>query len=98
MRKILTSSGKEITLLNPNEKAAKAAKELTTNCHFTNDGDTKKTEFGGIKVLTSQERAYRMGYLAARRDSADVHLAKTNPEKLKKSKEERKAKRAALRK
>ena len=98
MRKVLTRSGKQITLLNPNEKAAKAAKELSTKCHVTNDGDIKKNELGGVKVLTSEERSYRMGYLSARRDSADAHLAKTDPEKLKKSKEERKAKRKALRK
>ena len=57
--KVKTKSGREITLLNPSEKAGKYAAELKANF----SGSTGET-------LTKNQRAYRSGYLDARKDSA----------------------------
>ena len=67
---IVTKKGKFVTLLNPAEKAKKAANELKLGLRFTNDGAVKSTE------LTHSEAAYRMGYLNARRDNANAYKAK----------------------
>lgn len=77
----LSKKGKSVTLLNPSEKAAKAAKELKLNCRFTNDGEVKKNSMGGLSVLTPEERAYRAGYLDARKDGAKAYKAKNKSRK-----------------
>lgn len=84
------------TLLNPYGKGAKYAQELKTGQKYTNDNQIK-TVNGEIKPLTDTEKAYRSGYLAARRDAADAYNAKNNPEKLAENKAKRKAARIAAR-
>lgn len=71
-KKIKTKKGKTVTLLNPSEKAGKFAAELRTGMHYTNDGAYKPDANGEIG-LTKAERAYRSGYLDARKDSAKVY-------------------------
>lgn len=65
--------GKEITLLNPSEKGRKCADELRAGVHATNDGMLKRDRYGNPIPLTDTEKAWRGGYLAARRDSANCY-------------------------
>ena len=66
-RQIKTKNGKVITLLNPSERGRKYAKELHTGVDaFTGE------------VLSPRRKAFRSGYLKARRDSARAFKAK-NP-------------------
>ena len=58
------------TLLNPQEKGLKAADELRNNIMLTNEGNIKFDNFGKPQKLTKDQRAYRSGYLDARKDSA----------------------------
>lgn len=76
--RITTKKGKTITLLNPSEKGKKFASELRDNTRYTNDGKYKADKDGGIDQLTRVQRAYRSGYLDARKDSANCykHLKK----------------------
>ena len=68
--------GKEVTLLNPSEKGEKYGAELKSSIRMTNKLEPKTDRDGQISELSPSQRAYRAGYLDARRDSADVHLAK----------------------
>lgn len=63
------------TLLNPQEKGMKAADELRNNIMLTNDGNIKFDSFGKPQKLTKEQRAYRVGYLVARNDSAKCYKA-----------------------
>ena len=67
--KVTRKDGKQITLLNPSEKATKFANELATGIRKTNDGNYKPDKFGDVG-LSKEQRAYRSGYLDARKDSA----------------------------
>ena len=73
---IKTKNGKKVTLLNPAEKAAKAAAELRVGVHGTNDQKIKRDKHGKPIPLTATEKAWRSGYLAARKDSAKCYKAK----------------------
>ena len=73
MRKFRTKKGKDVILLNPSEKGNKYALELKANVHCTNEGDVKLDERGHVKTLSKQSRAYRAGYLASRKDSANAY-------------------------
>ena len=66
---VTTKNGKTFTLLNPAEKARKFANELSTGIRKTNAGDYKPDKNGDVG-LSAQGRAYRAGYLDARKDSA----------------------------
>ena len=72
---IKTKNGKKVTLLNPAEKAAKAAAELRVGVHGTNDQKIKRDKHGKPITLTATEKAWRSGYLAARKDSAKCYKA-----------------------
>ena len=63
--------GKTVTLLNPGEKGKKFAQELRDNRKYTNDGKLKSDA-----PLSKEEKAWRSGYLSARKDSAAAHNAK----------------------
>ena len=62
-------TGKEVVLLNPSEKAGKFANELKTGIRKTNNGEYKADKNGDVG-LSVQGRAYRAGYLDARKDNA----------------------------
>lgn len=79
--KIKTKNNKEITLLNPNEKANKIAKELKGKKRLTNDGKVKKNEDGSAQCLTPTGAAWRMGYLQARKDNAKCFKANQKKKK-----------------
>lgn len=70
-------TGKNVTLLNPSEKGAKFAKELKTNVARKNDGVIKfNKKTGTVQTLSQEQRAFRAGYLASRKDSARAYKAK----------------------
>lgn len=75
MRKFRTKKGKDVILLNPVEKGRKYAKELKDNIHLTNDNVVKKNDKGKVQKLSKTSRAYRAGYLASRKDSANAYKA-----------------------
>ncbi len=66
--KIKTKKGKSITLLTPKEKGEKYADELRNNIRYTNDGKYKADKDGVVDSLNKSQRAYRSGYLDARKD------------------------------
>lgn len=68
--------GKKITLLNPSEKGAKFAKELKQGFKRTNAGSFKLDKNQKAIRLSDKERAYRSGYLDARKDGANCYKAK----------------------
>lgn len=70
---ITTKKGKTITLLNPSEKGEKYADELRNNIRYTNDGKYKADKDGVVDSLSKTQRAYRSGYLDARKDSANCY-------------------------
>lgn len=71
-KKVTTRKGKKITLLNLSEKAGKYAAELRTGIRYTNEGGYKRNKDGDIG-LSNEGRAYRSGYLDARKDSANAY-------------------------
>ena len=73
--KVKSKSGKTVTLLNPSEKGAKFAKELKQNRKRTNAGAFKLDDNKKSIPLTAVEKAYRGGYLDARKDSAKCYNA-----------------------
>lgn len=70
--KFKNKKGNTVVLLNPSEKAGKFAAELRTGMRFTNSGQYKPDKNGDIG-LTREGRAYRSGYLDARKDGAKVY-------------------------
>ncbi len=75
---ITTKKGRRVTLLNPNEKARKFADELGNGVHQTNDGHLKFGKDGSFSKLSDTQKAYRSGYLDARKDSARVYKYNKN--------------------
>lgn len=71
--KVVNRNGKTVTLLNPAEKGRKYAAEMRAGIHATNDRKVKRDGNGKAKRLTAKERAYRAGYLDARKDSAKAY-------------------------
>ena len=67
--------GEKRLVLNPNGKGGKAAYELKHGVRITNEGVVKKD-----KPLTKEGKAWRSGYLQARKDSAKAWKA-TNKKK-----------------
>lgn len=74
-KKVRTNNGKTITLLNPSEKAGKYAAELKTGIRYTNEGGYKADANGDVG-LSDTQRAYRSGYLDARKDDAKAFKSK----------------------
>lgn len=72
---VKNNNGKVITLLNPSEKSRKFASELKGNIRYTNDGKLKSGKNGELG-LSDTQRAYRSGYLQARKDSAKAYKSK----------------------
>ena len=70
---VKSKNGKEIRLLTPAEKGAKAAYELKKGVKFTNMGEPKLNPDGTPVKLNAVERAYRAAYLDARKDNAKAY-------------------------
>ena len=70
---VRNKKGKQIRLMNPNQKAMKYAEELKNNMHFTNFGEVKTTKSGKIKRLNDNQKSWRSGYLTARKDNARAY-------------------------
>lgn len=74
---ILTDSdGVQKTLLTPAGKGAKYAQELKTGKRMTNSGAPKMDDNGQQQGLTKGQRAFRAGYIQARKDGAKAFKAK----------------------
>lgn len=73
---VRNKKGKDVTLLNPAEKAGKFAYELKQGYRMTNDGKYKADKNGTVLGLNASQASYRMGYLQARKDSAKCYNAK----------------------
>ena len=63
------------TFLNPARKAKKFAGELKRGKRYTNEGKPKRDSKGNHMTLTNEQRAYRGGYLDARKDNARAYKA-----------------------
>ena len=74
-RTVYNKNGKAVVLLNPAEKAKKAAAELKLGVHLTNSGEVKCDKDGYAIPLTDTQKAYRSGVLASRQDSANCYNA-----------------------
>lgn len=73
-----TEDGTKSTVLTPAGKGAKYAQELKDGKRMTNSGAPKMGENGKQLGLTKQQRAFRSGYLQARKDSANAYKANKN--------------------
>ena len=58
----------KFNLLSPKRKGKKAAHELRTGKRFTNSGEPKKGKNGQHLKVSKEGKAYRAGYLDARKD------------------------------
>ncbi len=74
-RVVENRDGKKVTLLNPHEKGKKYAEEIKNGIRVTNDGEIKRNENGIPMELTKEGKAYRAGYLDARKDAANAYKA-----------------------
>ena len=72
---VRTKKGRSVTLLNPAETGRKFADELGNGVKQTNNGMIKYNKNGQHVRLTDTEKAYRSGYLQARKDSAKAYKA-----------------------
>ena len=74
--KVLTNkNGKKIYLLNPNEKARKYLAELKVGSTLTNMIESKLIN-GKLIRLSKEDKAYRVGYLNARKDNSKAYMSK----------------------
>ena len=71
--RLINKDGEFNVVLTPAGKGAKFASELKNNKRYYNKGTKVKAE-----GLTDTQRAYRAGYLDARKDNAKVYTAKNN--------------------
>lgn len=65
-------SKKGKALLNPAQKARKYSVELKHGVGLTNELRRKRTKTGSIQKINKTQRAYRAGYLDARKDNAGM--------------------------
>ena len=65
-------NGKMVTLLNPSERARKFSIELKHGKALTNNAKRKMGKDGKQIKLTKEQKAFRSGYLQARKDSANA--------------------------
>lgn len=65
---ITRPDGTKFRILSPSEKGKKAAHELKTGKRVTNMNEPKRGRNGQQLKVTKQGRAYRHGYLDARKD------------------------------
>lgn len=70
------NDGTVTTLLTPSGKGTKYAAELAMGVKITNNGDFKHDDNGVEIELTPEQRAYRAGYLDARKASAKAYNSK----------------------
>ena len=75
-RYVTNRRGKRITLLNPSERSRKFAVELKHNIAITNDGVKKRTKSGKVKFLSPTQKAFRSGYLQARKDNNKAFIGR----------------------
>ena len=71
--KVKGKNGQEVTLLTPSERGRKFADELGNGVKQTNNGLLKTDVLGKPVKLTEKERAYRAGYIDARKDNAKAY-------------------------
>ena len=76
VRVVNKRTGNVSVLLNPAQKGRKYAVELKHGQALTNGLQRKRTKNGSLKKLTPKQKAYRAGYLDARKDNAKCYKAK----------------------
>ena len=76
--RITDQDGVSKVLLNPSGKGAKYSAELKSGKRYTNSGSVKRDNNGKLLELDCCQRAFRSGYLQARKDSAKAYNAKKN--------------------
>ena len=87
---VVNARGLKTTLLNPFGKATKYADELRNGVKLTNDGHLNTDSLGKPQHLTSEEEAYRKGYLKHQQETVDAYNSVHNPAKLAEDKQRRK--------
>ena len=75
MKVVTNKNGRKIYLLNPDEKARKYLAELKIGCKLTNKIELK-LENGKLIRLFKKDKAYRIGYLNARKDNSKAYMSK----------------------
>lgn len=75
MKVVTNKSGRKICLLNPDEKARKYLAELKIGSKLTNMIEPK-LENGKLIRLSKKDKAYRIGYLNARKDNSKAYMSK----------------------
>lgn len=65
--------GRRVRLLRPDEKSRKYATELKRKVRLTNTGEPKTDRNGVALGLTKEARAFRAGYLQARKDNTNLY-------------------------
>lgn len=73
--KFIEKNGKKVCLLTPSERGNKYAKELRIGSKFTNAGELKTDDFANPIRLNEEDKAFRYGYLNARKDNANAYKA-----------------------
>lgn len=79
--RVKSKNGKMITLLNPSEKGRKYAAELKAGIRATNNHEVKRDKNGKKITLTKSQRAWRSGYLTARKDNAKAYKSNLKKKK-----------------
>ena len=81
---VKSKKGTDVTLLTPQQKANKFFHERIdypdgNGCRYTNDGHAKLTKDGELLALSDEQKAYRLGYERAIKDTNKLYR-KTHPE------------------
>ena len=75
MKYIRTKNGNRICLLTPSEKSKKFTRELRVGVKLRNDFELKTDDFANPIRLNEKDKAFRYGYLTARKDNAKAYKA-----------------------
>ena len=75
MKVVSNKNGRKIYLFNPDEKARKYLAELKIGSKLTNMIEPK-LENGKLIRLSKKDKAYRIGYLNARKDNSKAYMSK----------------------
>ena len=76
IRVVTSKKGNRVRLMNPQERANKAAYELKTGVRVTNFGEVKRDRNGKPMRLTKTQRAFRSGVLSQQKASRRAYNAK----------------------
>lgn len=75
MKYFKNKNGNLFCVLNPSEKSKKYAFELKSGLKHTNDGELKTDDNDRPIKLNEKDKAFRYGYLTARKDNVKAYKA-----------------------